>query len=60
MENAKGVFLIKTEVFSPIPVVSTADELLEMETFSFSSSVMLSLEVYRSWNHRIFWIGRDL
>lgn len=33
MENAKGVFLIKTEVFSPIPVVSTADELLEMETF---------------------------
>ena len=47
-KTPKGaVFLIKTELFSPIPVVSIADELFEMETSSFSSDVVLSLEVYR-------------
>lgn len=41
------MFLIKTELFSPILVASIADELFEMETSSFSSGLMLSLEVNR-------------
>lgn len=41
------MFLINIELFSPILVVSIVDKLFEMETSSFSSSVMLSLEVNR-------------